>query len=394
MSEHEVVITGLGLVCAAGGNAEASWDSLNSLAELSQPSPIFDCRHYPIRESDVSKSLDRSADRRQIGNLMLYGMTAAAQALDGAQLYGPGRANLQMCIALSSGERDLRSDEAVLAAGFSSEGNASELNSRLMRIRPSLYLAQLPNLLGANIGIAQNLSIPSRTFMGSEPAGLEALRHVYQRVGSGHASIFLTGSAKNSECVFSTILAAENGWLSQGICNDRGNDAAGYVLGSAGAFLVVESKEHACTRGATPLARIAFVTGTYHDNDGQSTRFGELAERLLAAIPKNCLLTVISGSADIHTSERLEGHLLSLMRAKGMRVRRRVPARALGHSVEASVFVNTALGVQCLQKRNLFRSNDSSDADEDETSGPLEYVLITCWGSSGGYGMALLERRV
>jgi 3-oxoacyl-[acyl-carrier-protein] synthase II len=49
------------------------------------------------------------------------------------------------------------------------------LNERLMSdLRPTLFLAQLSNLLAGNISIVHGVTGSSRTFMGEEQAGVDA----------------------------------------------------------------------------------------------------------------------------------------------------------------------------------------------------------------------------
>src|SRR5690606_40064028 len=57
------------------------------------------------------------------------------------------------------------------------KGNAAPgyLNERLMSdLRPTLFLAQLSNLLAGNIAIVHGVTGCSRTFMGEEASGVDA----------------------------------------------------------------------------------------------------------------------------------------------------------------------------------------------------------------------------
>ena len=57
------------------------------------------------------------------------------------------------------------------------------LNERLMNdLRPTLFLAQLSNLLAGNIAIVHGVSGTSRTFMGEEAAGIDAARIALARI--------------------------------------------------------------------------------------------------------------------------------------------------------------------------------------------------------------------
>ena len=68
------------------------------------------------------------------------------------------------------------------------------LNERLMSdLRPTLFLAQLSNLLAGNIAIVHGVCGTSRTFMGEEAAGFDAARIALARIAAGQSDIALIG---------------------------------------------------------------------------------------------------------------------------------------------------------------------------------------------------------
>ena len=74
------------------------------------------------------------------------------------------------------------------------------LNERLMNdLRPTLFLAQLSNLLAGNIAIVHGVSGTSRTFMGEEASSIDAARIALARIESGQSDIALIGAAQNGE---------------------------------------------------------------------------------------------------------------------------------------------------------------------------------------------------
>ena len=82
------------------------------------------------------------------------------------------------------------------------KGNSSPgfLNERLMNdLRPTLFLAQLSNLLAGNIAIVHGVCGTSRTFMGEEAASIDAARIALARIESGQSEIALVGAAHNGE---------------------------------------------------------------------------------------------------------------------------------------------------------------------------------------------------
>src|SRR3981081_2257436 len=97
--------------------------------------------------------------------------------------------------------------------------------------------------------------------MGEEAASIDAARIALGRIASGQSDITLIGAAHNGERSDLLIL------YEFGDFNLRDKFApvwarqnkGGFALGSAGAFLVIESKQHAQARGAKPYARLTNV---------------------------------------------------------------------------------------------------------------------------------------
>ena len=110
-------------------------------------------------------------------------------------------------------------------------------------LRPTLFLAQLSNLLAGNIAIVHGVCGTSRTFMGEEAASIDAARIALARIESGQSDIALVGAAYNGERSDLLILYEFGDfnltdkfapvWARQ--------DNSGFALGSAGVFLVLES---------------------------------------------------------------------------------------------------------------------------------------------------------
>ena len=66
-------------------------------------------------------------------------------------------------------------------------------------LRPTLFLAQLSNLLAGNIAIVHGVTGSSRTFMGEEASGVDAVRIALARIAAGQSDIALVGAAHNGE---------------------------------------------------------------------------------------------------------------------------------------------------------------------------------------------------
>ena len=112
-------------------------------------------------------------------------------------------------------------------------------------LRPTLFLAQLSNLLAGNIAIVHGVTGSSRTFMGEEAAGVDAARIALARIAAGQSDIALIGGSQNGERKDLLVLYEFGGFQSQGQVRaglGAQRAVAAFALGSLGAFLVIESQ--------------------------------------------------------------------------------------------------------------------------------------------------------
>jgi 3-oxoacyl-[acyl-carrier-protein] synthase II len=296
-----------------------------------------------------------------------------------------------MIVAAGGGERDLNVDSGILSGMPRVANPDAFLNERLMSdLRPTLFLAQLSNLLAGNISIVHGVTGSSRTFMGEEAAGVDAVRIAVSRIGAGQSEIALVGGAHNGErpdlimlYEFADMMLKdkfETVWA-------RG-PKGGFALGSIGAFLVIESRAHAEARGAKPLARISAVISDHAKRTpGAVTQsLNALWDKLKDRIePKSA--AVISGAtgAEPATAEErafLDAHGDLAVRATGS---------YLGHGLEPTFSMNIALATLALQHNALFAPCDTSGF-EKPMQAPLKQVLVTGVGHWRGEGLALVER--
>src|SRR5262249_18630212 len=131
-------------------------------------------------------------------------------------------------------------------------------------LRPTLLLAQLSNLLAGNISIVHGVTGSSRTFMGEEQSGVDAVRVALSRIEAGQSEIALVGGALNGERKDLIMLYLFGGTYLQGKYRpvwQRGPQG-GMLMGSQGAFIVLESRDHVSARGAKPIAQLSAVAAS------------------------------------------------------------------------------------------------------------------------------------
>src|SRR5262249_44796875 len=148
------------------------------------------------------KQIPKKGDQRQMEPWQRIGTYAAGLALDSGKLKGNAAllAATDMIVAGGGGERDTEGDAAIMTGVRNAAHPDALLNERLMSdLRPTLFLAQLSNLLAGNISIVHGVTGSSRTFMGEEAAGIDATRIALSRIAAGQSKLALVGGAQNAE---------------------------------------------------------------------------------------------------------------------------------------------------------------------------------------------------
>jgi 3-oxoacyl-[acyl-carrier-protein] synthase II len=151
-----------------------------------------------------------------------------------------------------------------------------------------------------------------------------------------------------------------------------------------GAFLVLESTQHALARGAKPFARLAVVLAA-RSNRSPGAITATLTRLWEAAPPvHNASAAFFSGATGVApaTAEErgfLEAHSDIAVRATGT---------TLGHGVEPQFIMNIALAALAISRGKLFAP---SDRFERAMAGPLTQAVVTGVGHWRGEGLALVE---
>ncbi|MCJ2085932.1 beta-ketoacyl-ACP synthase [Methylobacterium sp. E-005] len=260
-----VVVTGLGLVSCAGEGVDTHLAALDAGAAPRTDAETF--APYPVHPAPAiawDGQIPKRSDQRQMEAWQRLGVYAAGLALDAAGVKDDAafKQALHLVVAAGGGERDYAVDGAILTGLREADDPGAYLNERLQNdLRPTLFLAQLSNLLAGNIAIVHGVTGASRTFMGEEAAGIDALRIAQARVASGQIDAILVGGSYSAERPDVLVIHAMGGFLARDAYRpvfERGAQG-GFILGSCAAFLMLESESHVAARGARALARLDAV---------------------------------------------------------------------------------------------------------------------------------------
>jgi 3-oxoacyl-[acyl-carrier-protein] synthase II len=348
---REVVITGVGLVSCVGEDAESHLAALKSGAAPRLDTTTFaPYAVHPAVHLDYDRQIPKKSDQRQMEPWQRLGVYAAGLALEtaGAKADAALKGRMHLIVAAGGGERDYAVDGQILTGIRNAADPGVFLNERLMSdLRPTLFLAQLSNLLAGNISIVHGVTGASRTFMGEESAGLDAIRVAHARIAAGQGEIFLVGGAYNAERPDVLLMFELGGFLWKKPFRsvwDRPAEGGGFIPGSGAAFLVMEAREHAQRRGATPLAALARVVS-------ERTRRtpGALAAALArhwATLGASPGAVVLSGATGVSPASEEERGWLTTLGAATIHA----TGDLVGHTVEAQAPTGAVLATALLQR--------------------------------------------
>jgi 3-oxoacyl-[acyl-carrier-protein] synthase II len=389
---REAWITGVGILSCLGEGAQAHWQKLMQSQPGADTATFAPFVVHPLAPVNFDAQIPKKGDQRQMEAWQRIGTYAAGLALDSAGVKGKPDilSHMDMIVAAGGGERDLAVDSTILSGLPSATNPAAFLNERLMSdLRPTLFLAQLSNLLAGNISIVHGVTGSSRTFMGEESSGVDAVRVALARIAAGQSDIALVGGSYNGERPDLLMLYEFSGAaLKDRFAPIWERDKGGVALGSLGAFLVIEERGHAEARGARPLARLSAV---YSDRSKRAPAdvtkaLAKFWDKIKDRIKPGhaAALSGASGAAPATAEERafLAGHPDLAVRATGT---------YLGHAAEPQFVMNVALAAVALDHGSLFPPCDATGL-ERPMSGDLQQVVVTGVGHWRGEGLALVER--
>ncbi|EQB12116.1 3-oxoacyl-ACP synthase [Sphingobium quisquiliarum P25] len=263
---RRVVVTGLGMVSPLGGDVETSWK--NIIASKSGAATItrFDASEYKcriaceVKPADHEYGYDPGLDvdhkiQRQVDPFIVYGISAASQALRDAGLDNMSEEErLRAGCSIGSGIGGLpgiESESLVLA------------NKGPGRVSPHFVHGRLINLISGQVSIKYGLMGPNHAVVTACSTGAHSIGDAARMIAMDDADVMLAGGAESAICPIGIAGFAQARALSTAF-NDTPEKASrpydvnrdGFVMGEGAGVVVLEEYERARKRGAHIYAEV------------------------------------------------------------------------------------------------------------------------------------------
>jgi 3-oxoacyl-[acyl-carrier-protein] synthase II len=285
---RRVVITGMGMVSPLGCGVETTWQRLLKGESGAKKIDTFDVSDISCRIACVVPRGDGSGgtfnadqwmepkEQRKVDNFILFGMSAARQALDDAGWH-------------PQSHEEQTSTGVLIGSGIGGvEGiatNAVILHEKgPRRVSPFFIPGRIINLASGYVSIEFGLKGPNHAVVTACSTGAHAIGDAARMVALGDAEVMVAGGTESpvnriSLAGFAALRALSTGFNEDPTRASRpyDKDRDGFVMGEGAGAVVVEALEHAQARGAKIYAELVgygmsgdayHITAPSPDGDG------------------------------------------------------------------------------------------------------------------------------
>ena len=262
MAEHRrVVVTGMGAVSPVGLDVESTWTALKAGVSGAAPITLFDPGDLSVRfacevkDFDPLQAMDRKEARRA-DRFLQFAMAAAQEAVL--------QADIESAIPTLPAERV----GVIVGSGIGGLATMEAQHQRLLkdgpgRVSPFFIPMFISDMSAGMISMRYGARGPNYATVSACASSAHAVGSAYRSIRIGETDVMITGGTEAA--VTPLCMAGFASMKALSTRNDSPETASrpfdatrdGFVLGEGAAMLVLESLDHARSRGATILAEIA-----------------------------------------------------------------------------------------------------------------------------------------
>ncbi|MBI2977899.1 MAG: beta-ketoacyl-ACP synthase II [Rhodospirillales bacterium] len=264
---RRVVVTGLGLVTPLGCGVAATWENILAGKSGIRAIQAFDVSDLPAKIAGQVPAGETKAglfnaddwitpkDQRRMDNFIVYGLTAAVQAVEDSG-WKPDREEdcVRTGVLIGSGIGGL--NEIAQTAVMVESGN-------VRRVSPFFIPASLINLVSGHVSIRYGFKGPNHSVVTACSTGAHAIGDAARIIMWDDADVMIAGGAEAAVCRLGVAgfcaaraLSTHFNDTPEKASRPWDKDRDGFVMGDGAGALVLEGLEHARKRGAKILAEV------------------------------------------------------------------------------------------------------------------------------------------
>ncbi len=354
-----VVVTGMGALAPNGNSVPEYWNSLISGKSGIDHISYFDTDNFPVKIAGEISNFNPEDyfERKEVRKLDLFSVYALVACNEAVRMSG-----------LDSYSFDQQRAGVMIGCGI---GGINTLltehdvlnNSGARRISPFFVTKLIVNIAGGQIAIKWNLKGPNQTVVSACASATDAIGMALRVIQSGMADIMIAGGTEASICDlplagFSKIRALCNeADPPQSASRPFDKDRSGFVMGEGAGLLVLETEEHAKSRGATILGELAGYGATndaYHVTQPAEGGAGAVSAMQLAikdakARPENVHYINAHGTSTPFNDKTESAAISSLFKETAEKLKVSSTKSMVGHALGASGALEAIACIMAIQ---------------------------------------------
>ena len=406
-----VVVTGMGALAPNGNSVPEYWNSLISGKSGIDHISYFDTDNFPVKIAGEISNFNPEDyfERKEVRKLDLFSVYALVACNEAVRMSG-----------LDSYSFDQQRAGVMIGCGI---GGINTLltehdvlnNSGARRISPFFVTKLIVNIAGGQIAIKWNLKGPNQTVVSACASATDAIGMALRVIQSGMADIMIAGGTEASICDlplagFSKIRALCNeADPPQSASRPFDKDRSGFVMGEGAGLLVLETEEHAKSRGATILGELAGYGATndaYHVTQPAEGGAGAVSAMQLAikdakARPENVHYINAHGTSTPFNDKNETSAIKTVFKEHAQNLKISSTKSMTGHLLGASGGIEAIAALKALQEQiipptiNYNTPDPECDLDYVPNTAQeheIDFVLSNTFGF-GGHNAVVAMRK-
>lgn len=342
-ARERVAITGIGLVSPLGIGREPAWEAALGGRSGAGPVTRFDAsRHgaqiaFEVRDFDPLAFIDRRAVRRMDRSSQLA-VAAAGLAIEDARLPIPA---------------DAERIGAIISTGNGGNATYEEMHRTLLergpdRVSPVALPMLICNMAAGHVSMTYGLQGPLACVLTACASSLHAIGEAADIIVRGAADAMLAGGSEAAVTPYAMGALDASRAMSHrnddpvGASRPFDRDRDGFVLGEAGAVLVLERFDLAVSRGAPIIAELAGygATSDAHHITEPNPNGAEQARAIRHALAR--------GGLEPASVDHINAHATSTVAGDASEIHGIITALGPEHAAAVAVSATKSMHGHCL----------------------------------------------
>lgn len=405
-----VVVTGMGAITPIGNNVEDFWNGLKNKTVGIGENTRFDMTEYKAKLAAEVKNFDpkdymdpKAAKRMEL--FCQYAVAAAKEALEHSGIDMEQEDPYRVGVCVGSGIGSLQSIEREYK---------KLLEKGPGRVNPLLVPLMISNMAAGNVSIQFGLKGKCTNVVTACATGTHSIGEAFRSIQYGEADVMVAGGTEASITPIGvagftalTALTTSDDPMRASIPFDK--DRSGFVMGEGAGVVILESLEHAKSRGAKIYAEVvgygatcdAFhITSPAEDGSGAAKAMQVAMED--AGLKPEDIDYVNAHGTSTHHNDLFETKAIKLaLGDHAYKVKINSTKSMIGHLLGAAGGVEFITCVKSIQDGFVHATAGLVESDEecdlDYTKGDGVSMDVRCAISNslgfGGHNASLLVKR-